>query len=168
VKYFLEINDGKKIITWEVKLKEEPSMIGNQMPLFKETQRRFGPIRGYKCEDIEITFIENFDEKNLFRRELIFEKTLTSSKKPRRDSEFLLTLSRFHLFVGGNIRQYGGSLTNVDFSLIKVDNFHNIVKKWILKNITIIDASFTFSSFISSMENQKLIIAPESFWVVAN
>lgn len=149
--------------TWLVEIDREPYLEAPE-PNYKFITRGIGNVSTMPGKMI-ITFLENERERKVFRREILFEKTRTLSIKLRSDSEFIITLSRIHLFVGKNHFNID-PFTNNNFKLYKVLDDSIIIKSWILSDVYISDSSFYLDPTITNIEHQKITIIPTSIWDV--
>jgi hypothetical protein len=96
MKYFLEFKEADLTHTWIVEINKEPHF-KMRMPEYKFLNVAIG--REYNPEKIIIKFLENYNERNLYRREVLFEKIKVISKSCRKDSVFIITLARMHAFL---------------------------------------------------------------------
>lgn len=161
MQYFIEFKEKDELYTWEVEIDGEPKL-EIDLPNYKYCTP--GIVSHLKSSKITLKFLENIDETNIYRRELLFEKRITMARKLRKDSDFIISLTRIHLFLENRVQVYGDPFSHIALRLFGVQEDGLIVSKWLLTNVCIVDSSFYLNPAITNVENQTITIQPESFW----
>ena len=166
--YFLEFLSNHQPATWKVEIAEEPALVVDQQildTLYKFT-RKDGTYKLYKPGKICIRFLHPIpDNRFVFTRRVIVEKVSSKLRICEESSEPFMNL--YWAFSYFNSRGIGQSLESSlgykpDLMLYKFGKNDDILKKWHLKNVSVISFSVE-AGFLPSIENCTMEIIPENF-----
>lgn len=166
--YFLEFLSNHQPATWKVEISEEPALVVDQQildTLYKFT-RKDGTYKLYKPSKFNIKFLHPIpDDRFVFTRRVLIEKVDAKLRMCEESSEPFINL--YWAFSYFNNRGLGQSLESSlgykpDLMLYKFGEDGEILKKWHLKNVSVISFSVE-TGFSPSMENCSMEIIPEAF-----